>query len=217
MDVIILKKMISEGIVDFDKLLKKTYKELGISELEAFLLMELNALKVKNIHFVTPKILTKKLTISELEALSLMDTLMKKKYLNFVLIKGQNGKQSESFDIDLTYRKILEHYQTIVMDDIMKTDSKHETLEDEIVDLLEKNFQKQLKPLEVELISKWIHEYKYTKEDIKEAIFTAIKANRSSISYLDSVLLKKRQVNQDVKVRKTNKKKSSALKEFLES
>jgi DNA replication protein len=103
------------------------------------------------------------------------------------------------------------------MDDIMKTDSKHETLEDEIVDLLEKNFQKQLKPLEVELISKWIHEYKYTKEDIKEAIFTAIKANRSSISYLDSVLLKKRQVNQDVKVRKTNKKKSSALKEFLES
>jgi len=217
MDVMIIKKMISEGIVDFDKLLKKSYKELGLSELEAFLLMELNALKVKNIHFVTPKILTKKLTISEDDALSLMDALMKKKYLNFVLVKGENGKHSESFDIDLTYHKILENYQAKIMDDIMKTDNKYETLEDEIVELLEKNFQKQLKPLEVELISKWIHEYKYTREDIKEAIFTAIKANRNSISYLDSVLLKKRQVNQDVKVRKTTKKKSAVLKEFLES
>ena len=67
------------------------------------------------------------------------------------------------------------------------------------------------------MIIKWVHEYKYTKEDIKEAVFQAIKAHRYSISYLDGVLLKKRQVNQDVKMRKTTKKKSKVLKEFLES
>ena len=64
MEVLILKKMIKEGMVDFDKLLKKTYKDLGLSELETFLLMELNALKIKDIHFVTTKILTKKITIT---------------------------------------------------------------------------------------------------------------------------------------------------------
>jgi DNA replication protein len=217
MEVLILKKMINEGIVDFDKLLKKTYKDLGLTELEAFLLMELNALKTKDIHFVTPKILTKKLTISEEEAVLLMDELMKKKYLNFVLIKGQNGKQKESFDIDLTYRRILEYYQGKVLDEMMTTENHYDTLEDEVVELLERNFQKQLKPLEVELIIKWIHEFKYTKEDIKDAVLAAIKANRYSVSYLDSVLLKKRQVNQDVKVRKTGKKKSQVLKDFLES
>ena len=217
MEVLILKKMINEGIIDFDKLLKKTYKELGLTELEAFLLMELNILKTKDIHYVTPKILTKKLTITEEQALALMDGLMQKKYLNFVLIKGQNGKQKESFDIDLTYRKILEYYQIKIIDEMMTSTVKYDTLEDEIVELLEKNFQKQLKPLEVEIIIKWIHEYKYTKEDIKEAVFAAIKANRYSISYLDSVLLKKRQVNQDVKVKRTGKKKSQVLKDFLES
>lgn len=213
----ILKKMIAEGIIDFDKLLKKTYKDLGLTEMEAFLLMELNVLKVKEIHFVTPKILTKKLTITEEQAVALMDGLMQKKYLNFILIKGQNGKQKERFDIDLTYRKILEFYQNKILEEMMTSSHKYETLEEEIVELLEKNFQKQIKPLEVEMIIKWVHEYKYTKDDIKDAVFTAIKANRYSISYLDSVLLKKRQINQEVKIKKTGKKKSQVLKEFLES
>lgn len=217
MEVMILKKMIVEGIIDFDKLLKKTYKDLGLTEMEAFLLMELNVLKVKEIHFVTPKILTKKLTITEEQAVALMDGLMQKKYLNFILIKGQNGKQRESFDIDLTYRKILEFYQNKILEEMMTSSHKYETLEEEIVELLEKNFQKQIKPLEVEMIIKWVHEYKYTKDDIKDAVFTAIKANRYSISYLDSVLLKKRQINQEVKIKKTGKKKSQVLKEFLES
>lgn len=217
MEVMILKKMIAEGIIDFDKLLKKTYKDLGLTEMEAFLLMELNVLKVKEIHFVTPKILTKKLTITEEQAVALMDGLMQKKYLNFILIKGQNGKQKERFDIDLTYRKILEFYQNKILEEMMTSSHKYETLEEEIVELLEKNFQKQIKPLEVEMIIKWVHEYKYTKDDIKDAVFTAIKANRYSISYLDSVLLKKRQINQEVKIKKTGKKKSQVLKEFLES
>ena len=217
MEVLILKKMIKEGMVDFDKLLKKTYKDLGLSELETFLLMELNALKIKDIHFVTPKILTKKLTITEEEALNLMDELLRKKYLNFVLIKGENGKQKESFDIDLTYRKIIEYYQDKVINEMMKTEYAYDTLEEEIVEVIERNFQKQLTPLEVELIIKWVKEYKYTKDDIKEAVLTAIKANKYSMSFLDSILLKKRQVNQDIKVRKTGKKKSKVLKDFLES
>ncbi|MFA7561093.1 MAG: DnaD domain protein [Candidatus Izemoplasmatales bacterium] len=217
MEVLILKKMIKEGIIDFDKLLKNTYRDLSITELEAFLLMELNTLKVNGIDFVTPKTLTKKLTITETEAHTLLENLMKKKYLNFELIKKANGKQAESFNIDLAYRRILEHYQNSIMDEIMTTENEYESLEEEVVELLEKNFQKQLKPLEIELITKWIHEYKYTKEDIKDAIFAAIKANRYSISYLDGVLLKKRQINQNIKVRKSPKPKSKALKEFLES
>jgi len=216
-EVLVLKKMITEGVVDFDKLIKLTYKGLGLTEMEAFLLMELNSLKQKNTNFVTPKIITKKLTITEEQAFSLMDDLMRKQFLTFKLIKGENGKQKESFEIDLTYEKVLSYYKEKVVDEMMKVDENFNTLEEEIVELLEKNFQKQLKPLEVELIIKWINDYKYTKEDIKEAIFSAIKANRFSVSYLDSVLLKKRQLNQEVKIRKTSKKKSPVLKEFLES
>jgi DNA replication protein len=217
MEVLILKRLIREGIVDFDKLLKTTYKDLGLSEMETFLLMELNSLKTKGTNFVTPKILTKKLTISEEDAFALLEELMTKKFLNFVITKNKNNKQTETFDIDATYKKIMNLYQEKIKEEVLSSENNHETLEEEIVELLEKNFQKQLKPIEVELIIKWINEYKYTKEDIKEAIFMAVKAHKYSISYLDGVLLQKRQIDQDVKVRKTNKKKSSVLKEFLES
>lgn len=217
MEVLVLKKLIKEGIVDFDKLLKITYKDLGLSEMETFLLMELNALKIKGVNFVTPKILTKKLTITEEDAFALLEGLMTKKFLSFVITKNKNNKQTESFDIDATYQKIMDYYQSKIKEELLTSENEYETLEEEIVELLEKNFQKQLKPIEVELIIKWVNEYKYTKEDIKEAIFMAVKAHKYSISYLDGVLLQKRQIDQGVKVRKTNKKKSTVLKEFLES
>ncbi len=217
MEVFVLKKLIKEGVVDFDKLLKITYKDLGLSEMETFLLMELNALKVKGVSFVTPKILTKKLTITEEDAFALLEGLMNKKFLSFVITKNKNNKQTETFDIDATYQKIMDYYQSKIKEEMLSSENEYETLEEEIVELLEKNFQKQLKPIEVELIIKWINEYKYTKEDIKEAIFMAVKAHKYSISYLDGVLLQKRQIDQGVKVRKTNKKKSTVLKEFLES
>ncbi len=217
MEVLVLKKLIKEGIIDFDKLLKITYKDLGLSEMEAFLLMELNALKIKGVNFVTPKILTKKLTITEEDAFALLEGLMTKKFLSFVITKNKNNKQTESFDIDATYQKIMDYYQSKIKEELLTSENEYETLEEEIVELLEKNFQKQLKPIEVELIIKWVNEYKYTKEDIKEAIFMAVKAHKYSISYLDGVLLQKRQIDQGVKVRKTNKKKSTVLKEFLES
>ncbi len=217
MDLLLAKKLVEEEIIDFDKLIKKTYKTLELSEKEAFLLMELNALKTKGINNINPSLITKKMSITFEEATTLLDSLMNKKFLDFKLEASSNGKQTECFDLDLTIKRIIDYYQDIIIKEMFMTEKNYNTVEDEVVELLERNFHKQLKPMEIELVIKWLSEYKYPIENIKSAILEAVRANKYSIGYLDGLLMKMQSNNQEKKTTKTNRKKSAVLKEFLES
>lgn len=217
MDHAIIKKLIEEDIIDFDKMLLRNYKQIGLSEVEAFLLIELFHQKRIGETFISPTKLIKKLTISEDRLLVFLDGLIQRKYLMIRLVKQANHKETEDFSLDTTVDKLIEVYKAQIKQEITTTTKTYDTLEEEIVDLLENQFQKQLKPLEIELIQKWVNEDKYPVKEIKTAVLEAVKANKSSISYVDGVLLK-RSKNRSVKAKKAYKpEKSEALKAFYES
>lgn len=217
MDYAVIKKLIEEDIIDFDKMLLKNYKRIGLSEIEAFLLIELNNQKKAGHTFISPSKLVKKLTVSEEKLLQTLDGLIKKKYLIIRLIKQDKGKETEDFSLDNTISKLIDVYKTQIKLEVTKTEKTFDSKEEEIVDLLENQFQKQLKPLEIELIQKWINEDNYTIDDIKRAILDAIKANKSTISYVDGVLLKKSKTKKKQNTQKYNTEKSEALKAFFDS
>ncbi len=217
MDYAVIKKLIEEDIIDFDKMLLKNYKKIGLSEIEAFLLIELNNQKKTGQTFISPSKLVKKLTVSEEKLLQTLDDLIKKKYLIIRLIKQDKGKETEDFSLDNTVSRLIDVYKTQIKLEITKSEKTFDSKEEEIVDLLENQFQKQLKPLEIELIQKWINEDNYTIDDIKRAILDAIKANKSTISYVDGVLLKKSRTKKKQNTQKYNTEKSEALKAFFDS
>ncbi|QWC00442.1 DnaD domain protein [Mycoplasmatota bacterium] len=216
MELLLIKKLIEEKLLDFDKLLKKTYRQIGLKEIEAFFLMELYSIKINGETQINPKDLTKNLSVSENEATELLDSMMQRDYLSFELKENKNGKMTESFSLDQTIVKIVEYYKSQIEKDIVATKKEPETTENEIAEILETQLQRQLKPLEVEVIIKWIKDYKYSKLAIKEAIIEAVKSGKTSISYIDGILLKKSK-NVENKVTKSTRKKSDILKEFLES
>ncbi len=217
MDYAIIKKLIEEEILDFDKMLLKNYKKIGLSEIEAFLLIELHRQKKGGETFISPTRLVKKLTISEDKLLQVLDGLIAKKYLIIRLVKHDNEKETEDFSLDNTVSKLIEIYKNQIRLEVTNTDHIYETKEEEIVDLLETQFQKQLKPLEIELIQKWINEDGYSVEEIKRSILDAIKANKSSISYVDGMLLKRSKLNKNTDKTKYNPEKSEALKAFFDT
>lgn len=216
MELLLVKKLIEDGLLDFDKLLRKTYRYIGLKEMEAFFLMALHALKLKGIDHANPSMITESLSIDENQVTELLDDLMQRKYLSFEIIENKEGLTSESFSLDQTLSKIIGYYKQHIDEEIVHVDQPSDTDENEIAEILETHLQRQLKPLEVEIIIKWIHEYTYQKHDIKDAIIESVKAGKTSISYIDGILLKKSKHKED-KVIKTNRKKSQALKEFLES
>ena len=97
----------------------------------------------------------------------------------------------------------------------MNSHTECATVEEEIVDIIETQFQKQLNPNDIELIQKWVNEDQYSIELIKTAILDAIKANKSTLSYMDGVLLRRNRPTTSPK-KKYNPDKSEALKTFLE-
>ncbi len=217
MDYAIIKKLADEGLIDFQKMLLKHYKSIGLSEIEAFLLIELHEQKIAGDHFISPSKLMKKLTIPEEKLLQLLDGLIARKYVTIRLVKQEGKKETEDFSLDNTLIKLTDVYKNMIKHDVVRSDKTFDSPEEEIVSLLEEHFQKQLKPLEIELIQKWVHEDQYDLALIKRAILDALKANKSSISYVDGVLLK-RSKNISQKQSKTYRgEKSEALKAFYDS
>ncbi len=217
MDYAIIKKLIQEEILDFDKMLLKNYKKIGLSEIEAFLLIELHRQRKAGDTFISPTRLVKKLTITEDKLLKVLDGLIAKKYLVIRLVKHDDQKETEDFSLDNTVNKLIDIYKTQIRLEVTNSSNIYETKEEEVVDLLETQFQKQLKPLEIELIQKWINEDHYTVDEIKRAILDAIKANKTSLSYVDGVLLKRSKIAKKPDKAQYNPEKSEALKAFFDT
>lgn len=216
MDYAIIKQMVKDEIIDFNKLLLQNYKKIGLTEIEAFVLIELHNQRKTGKTVISPSKLVKKLTISEEKLFSILDGLVIKQYLSIHLVKDKDKKETEDFSLDNTIFKLIEVYKTGIKNSIIHSDNLYETIEEEIVDILEKQFQRQLKPLEIELIQKWINEDNYSVEIIKRSILDAVKANKTSLSYVDGVLLK-RSKNKTKSKKVYKPEKSEALKAFFDS
>ena len=216
MDYAVIKKMIEEEIIDFDKLLLQNYKRIGLSEIEAFLLIELHRQRKAGETVISPSKLVKKLTIPEEKLFTVLDGLITKKYLTISLIKQENERETEDFSLDNTIVKLIDVYKSDIKHEIINGDKEYMTSEAEVVDIIENQFQKQLKPLEIELIQKWLNEDDYPLEMIKKAILEAVKANKSTLSYVDGVLLKySKNIEKSKKTYKTDN--SEALKAFYDT
>ncbi|NLZ61659.1 MAG: DnaD domain protein [Acholeplasmataceae bacterium] len=192
MDYLLVKRLLMEDVLDFDKLILKNFKAIGMSELEAIVIIELNNQTKRGNTFLSPAKLGKNLSMSQEKLLAILDQLLKKKLLTIQIKKGKNGKETEVFLLDNIIEKIFVNYQNQLKDELINKPKQYESNADEVVDLIETYFQKQLKPLEVELIQKWLDEDKFAVLDIKKALLDAVKANKFNLSYVDSVLRKRR-------------------------
>jgi DNA replication protein len=192
MDYLLVKRLLMEDVLDFDKLILKNFKAIGMSELEAIVIIELNNQTKRGNTFLSPAKLGKNLSMPQEKLLAILDQLLKKKLLTIQIKKGKNGKETEVFLLDNIIEKIFVNYQNQLKDELINKPKQYESNADEVVDLIETYFQKQLKPLEVELIQKWLDEDKFAVLDIKKALLDAVKANKFNLSYVDSVLRKRR-------------------------
>jgi len=217
MNIELIKKMIDESILSFEKLLMKYYKDILLSELEAMVLLELYHQKQSGNTFLNPTKIVKNMTIPKDDLLTLLDGLIKKGYLSIQMRKQKNGKETEVFYLDETIRKIVGFMENQIRLDIMNESISYDNPVEEIAAIIETQFQKQLKPLEAELIQKWITIDEYDILDIKRALFDALKANRFSMSYVDNVLLKRKKMTEKKEVSNEKTEKSEAMKAFLDS
>lgn len=193
MDIKELKKFIEKNIVDFSELLLNNYYKLGLDETDAVILIKLRYLMNKNVPFISPKKLSETLSISAQTTAKRLNNLIEKGYLRLELVRGENGKERESYSLDKVYELIVDFEEP----------EAPITKEKELVELIETEFKKPLSVLDIQIITKWLNEDKYTFDQIKDALFTAVKARRLTIKYIDGILLKQTETPKKV-YKKTN-------------
>lgn len=180
MDINEMKRLIRHNIVDFTELVLNNYNKLGLDETDAVIIIKLSYLLNKNVNFIQPKQLAEMLSISPQTTSKRLNNLMDRGFVKIKLAKDARGKETETFDLDHIILRILKE----------DFENKEQTSDHDLVSLFEDEFQKILSPLDIQIINKWIDEDNYTKDQIKEALFKAVKANRRSINYVDGILLK---------------------------
>ena len=197
----ILKQLVSEKIIDYDRLVLRYYHKLKLTEIEAIALIKLHDLLQDKQEIIDPKKFSKWLSISPSETAEILESLMSKGYLKIKLITTPAGKEKETFNIDFFLSKDVDLIEK-------KHDNYKETQTHKWVEYLEDSLQKPLTHLDVEMITHWIEEDQYTFEMVKEATLDALKRKHPSVRLIDQYLLK-----QLDKV-KTSPKKKDVLKEF---
>ncbi len=218
MDKELVKKLIDEDIIDFEKLVLRNYLAAGLTETEALVVIELNRQMKSGNTFLSPAKIGKNLSLKKDDLLNILDELIKRKYVSIELKKGKNGKETEIFLLDGIIETIMANYRTKLDNEAIEQPKKYASNAEEVVDLLETQFHKQLTPLEIEIIQKWLEEDKLDILDIRKAVLDAVKAGKASLSYVDGILLRRGRAKTKKAEEATYKAENSeALKQFYDS
>ena len=198
----ILKHLIDEGIIDFNKLVLKYYHKFDLNEREAMALLKLFALQQENEKIIQPKKFAKWLRSSSNDTENILSSLIEKVYLIIHLSEDDEGKECESFNIDYFLTKVFDHIKHT------KEKQKENTLS-QIVDYLEDILSKPLNQLDLELIKAWVFEEQYDIDMIKTAANESLKRKYPSLKTIDHIL--RNQLKAQDTTTPANKE---ALKEF---
>jgi DNA replication protein len=217
MDLLLIKRLLQDNILDFDKLVLSKYKTVGLSETEAMLLIELRKQSMQGSTRLQPIVLSESFKLSLDHVYTILDRLIQGGFLTIDIVKNDEGKETEVYSLEHTALKLLSEIEKHIELERAQLNKTYATIEEAIVDLLETNLHKQLVPLEIEIIQKWVSEYHYDFLSIRQAVLDTVKANRQSLSYTDSLLLKRAKA----RTKKTDltpaAEKPEALKTFFDS
>lgn len=175
MNQIKLKDYIKEEKIVTPLYVLRLYKELDLTKDEMLLLMYLyNQDKC----VFNPNKISLELGFDLMDIMSLISNLTEKKLVMVNTIKDEKGIMQEVFDLSDLYEKI-----TVKI--IAELNTK-EASNENIHDLIEKEFGRRLTPLEHEMIDDW--EEGNSKELIKEAVKEASINGVSNLRYIDKIL-----------------------------
>ncbi len=198
----ILKTLIAEDILDFKALVLKYYHKFDLKETEAITLIKLHKLLQEKQQIIKPKMFAKWVSMSPKETETVLNNLVSKGYLTIHLFEDEDGKETETFNVDYFMVKVVQYLTK-------EKQSQNDDVVGQIVDFLEGMFNKPLSQLDFETIHHWVHDEGYAFEMIKEATYKTFENKYPSMRQIDRQL-----VNQMKNIGKTTPSNKEALKEF---
>ena len=182
---------INSNAINYEYLLLEYYKKLGITDLEALILLMIEHLTKDEKSLITASNLALKMGLDEEE----LDVIMNNLYVKGLIdIKTDNGKLITS--LEPTYSKILDCLRdTILKSAEIKENKEAESAREEVINELKDALGRDLTGLEEESVTTWISS-DIDKKIIINSIKDAKQLRYVDINTIDRLIIKKMR-NQD--------------------
>ncbi|WP_342463192.1 DnaD domain-containing protein [Ureibacillus sp. FSL K6-8385] len=187
-----LRMWIEQKLVNIPELFFRHYKQLGIADDEAMLLLHLMAFHSENIDFPTPGALAERMHLTEREITEKLQRLLQKGVIEITQGIDANGKIFEKYSMFPLWERMLDFIGKRSMD---QEEQQRKNEEGEIFTLFEQEFGRLLSPIEIETISSWLDQDHHSPKIIREALKEAVLAGKLSFRYIDRILFEWKKKN----------------------
>ncbi|MFF2089969.1 DnaD domain protein [Paenibacillus sp. NPDC058174] len=184
--------VLNEGGIHVSALLLRSYRQLGLSDTEAMLLLQLTLFRDnEGIEFPTPAQLADRLGITGQKAEQHLSKLMKEGFLAIDdQIDAETGIQSEQYNWSGWLLKAAEWAAGEKRDTkrAERKTPKRSADPKNLFSVYEQEFGRLLSPMECETISTWLDQDGYADELIRFALKEAVFAGKLNLRYIDRIL-----------------------------
>lgn len=199
-----LNVWIEQGTVTMSQLFFRQYKQLGIQDTDAMLIMHMHSFFTEGNHFPTPNDFSKRMHVTENEVTMILQRLMQQGFLQIGQSSDAQGVLHEHFSLHALWHRLTE---VLLRNDEEVEEEQNKLAEGELFQLFEQEFGRFLSPIETESISMWLDDDGHSPEIIRAALREAVLAQKVSLRYIDRILFewKKKNVQTMADVEKQTK------------
>ena len=162
------------------------YKDLGLTNTDLVVLIQLLSLVENGQRFPDSQLLAERLDVSREEAYKAIHQLMTKKIITIETSINEEGKTQDEFSFDLLYEKLV-YLQEEQSKTVKK--EKEELSSKDLYRLFEEEFGRGLSAIEIQTLDMWLNEDDYPIELIEAALREAVLSQVYSLKYIDRILL----------------------------
>lgn len=186
-------RLLEDEMLDINALLIKNYKKLNINEKDIIVLSSLARQDYKGNRMFQKIALKKKVALETNDFNACLYNLCEKGYLEITdTVNPKTGKECEEFSLKKLYLAIIDLY-------IDKPDKKNDenlSMQEKITKFYDEHYNKQMSPLDADIIRNWCSEKQFSFEEIKNEMLDAIKMGKMSLKSVDQALIKKKTIQE---------------------
>lgn len=186
----LMKHWMDQGQTVLPTLLLQNYRDLGISNNELVLILQIKSFIDKGEVFPNMEEIARYMRLPKDNVFKAVHQLIQKKLIAIETTKDENGITQDAYSLSFLWDKLfvlLKQEQIEVVDQREVKDSEQEAKS--LYTMFEKEFGRPLSPMEMETLVMWIEQDNYAPELIHMALREAVLSQVYNFKYIDRILL----------------------------
>lgn len=204
----ITMKWINAGQTELPTLLLRYYRQIGLSNDELVLILQIKSYLDKGDSFPSMKKIAHNMKMTEQNIFRAIHQLIQKNVLTIETAQDEKNVTQDAYSLALLWEKII---VLMKQNERAEEKNKNDQSEQSMYQLFEKEFGRPLSPIEIETLVAWTEEDNYSPDLIQLALREAVLSQVYNFKYIDRILL-----NWDKKNIRTKEQVEKEIKNYRE-